>query len=446
MAKRTFAKTRTTPAAINTIGNAAQRSAANRVRSINRNPLSRRIQSVSLEFECTSCHTIFEVKYLAVPNSVTCPKCRRSLGSYSGNDSSGAFLPMRIVVRCWKCNQTLIVSVGTESVHLAKEVEGTPAGHSTIAYLHDCCSAKAFDILIRPGEAIIYHWTFCSVNFQSKYAWERHASTSHEPQVAWICCKTTVDRTANLDICLFCSEWLQTEDHCATKHKIRECRDQGLCNRVFFRKDQLTQHLHHFHRKLLLRDMDREWRVQINLNGKTWRCGVCGAIFYNWKERAKHIGGHWEEGLDMKSWKKFHQTRGPVLKSYYIRPEDSRTAENLEPQDRDYTLNRMNKTNRIRQFPDSVDMPSHQTRGTVSKSWNNRPEDCRTAEDFKPQDRDVTLNRMNQTNRIRPHQLLDPVDLPSQRTRGTVSRFFSKIKRMLPGGSDTIYPSPLGRH
>ncbi|KAN0096558.1 hypothetical protein V8E51_015363 [Hyaloscypha variabilis] len=372
MAKRRSSKTRTTPAAITTTGNAAQRSSANRARRVNRKTPSRRIQSVFLKFQCAWCHTIFEckilVQYLAVITSVTCPKCRSDLGTYGRNDSSGtAFLPLRVTVLCRRCTRRSILTVRTETVHLA--VEGAPAGHATITYSHNCYREEAFDVLIRQGEIIRYHCTFCSVNFQSKYAWERHESASHEPRVAWICCKTTVDRIPNLGICLFCSDWLPPEDHFATKHKIRECKDQGLCNRVFFRKDQLAQHVRHFHRAPFSRDMHREWMVHIDLSEKRWCCGVCGAIFHNWKERAKHIGGHWEEGLDMKSWK--------------IQPEDSRTAEDLELQDRDHTLNRMNKANGIRQPP-------------------------------------------------------DPVGLPSHRTRGTVSRFFSKIKRMLPRGSDVI--------
>ncbi len=244
MAKRRSSKTQTTPAAITTTGNTAQRSSADSVPRINRNPRSRRIQSVSLRFDCTLCHTIFECKILAqylAGKTVTSPKCQGDVGSYSGNDSSGtALLPIKVTVRCFRCNEMSIVSVGTESVHLAKEVEGAPAGHSTVAYLHDCCSAEAFNILIQQGEIIRYHCTFCSVNFRGKYVWERHESASHEPRVAWICCETMVYQPGSFDLCIFCSELLPIESHFATKHKIRECRDQGLCNRVFFQKDQLA--------------------------------------------------------------------------------------------------------------------------------------------------------------------------------------------------------------
>jgi hypothetical protein len=48
--------------------------------------------------------------------------------------------------------------------------------------------------------------------------------------------------------------------------------------------------------------MDNQWKYQIDHSRRTWHCGIGGVRFDKWKERMKHIGDHWDDGLNLETW------------------------------------------------------------------------------------------------------------------------------------------------
>jgi hypothetical protein len=262
---------------------------------------------VTIEFPCSGCHTFFSLnlEIQKLLHSLFCPNCAkgiRLLWTTDPVDASLAILmPSVIFLACENCHHESKFELESTS-SLADILERSPTGRLDIPYDHECCRVKAFTITLQKGPR--YHCTFCLVPFQSKYAWERHEESAHEPRVAWICCRTTTyDNFLALSTnkCIFCDETQPSTKHIAQAHKWNECKEQPLHQRVFFRKDQLAQHIRSFHKSSLSSHMNDNWKYQIDQKGRTWQCGICGVRFDEWKIRKKHISDHWEAGLDMKS-------------------------------------------------------------------------------------------------------------------------------------------------
>ena len=146
--------------------------------------------------------------------------------------------------------------------------------------------------------------TFCPQTFKYKYSWERHETSIHSPQKVWIC--MAKGPTMVMDIgtfCVFCSLPFPSHDHLASRHNYAPCLQRQISERTFERKDGLQQHLKGVHNHTTISPYMTENWLQHNITGPwLWRCGICNESFNDWEVRLKHIGQHWDNGLDMTDW------------------------------------------------------------------------------------------------------------------------------------------------
>lgn len=164
-----------------------------------------------------------------------------------------------------------------------------------------------------------YFCTFpsCCASFSQKYQWTRHENSIHSPQTVWICCRTdsgfsevmhfTVD---GMDTCFVCGSQDPTYGHIIEQH-FEKCIQRPESDRTFFRRDNLAQHIKHFHLKdtaddctipSTVLDLWQRTMPELPLDSPLLRCGFCDERLVSWKNRLAHVGIHFEKGLDMLSW------------------------------------------------------------------------------------------------------------------------------------------------
>lgn len=153
--------------------------------------------------------------------------------------------------------------------------------------------------------------TFCLASFPYKYTWERHETSVHRPQEQWICMAAGPTIISDLgSACVFCNLSDPTHDHLANDHNYAPCLQRRLPERTFERKDGLQQHLTWVHNQNSITPyMLEHWSSNIVYGPQEWTCGICGKDFIDWKTRLKHIGDHWDEGLNMDYWRNFRLLR-----------------------------------------------------------------------------------------------------------------------------------------
>lgn len=334
--------------------------------------------SIAVELDCIRCNTAWEHKITLgeheLPEYLRCPQCNFHMGLYVGKTQWDAeSFERRVQAMCGYCLKKPTAKIGSES-ELETMIERAPLGRSAICYVCKYCRVKPFSIGVQKRE--VFECTFCPRKFRTKFTWERHESTAHEPRVAWICCRTMEYKEIEtpsffLRRCIFCEDEWPTAQHQATAHGVQKCVEQPLCRRIFFRKDQLSQHVRHFHHKSMSQQMADCWKFEIKQCQKTWCCGICGATLDNWDSRMNHIGKHWKSGLTMKSWK----INGPGVRvTAGLQREHGHKTTITEASDNSQEdLDRM--TDRIFEKSQSSEIlkeevPLHSTRGTVSKWWS----------------------------------------------------------------------------
>jgi hypothetical protein len=164
-----------------------------------------------------------------------------------------------------------------------------------------------------------FQCTFCSESISSK-SWKRHEETTHIPRQRWTCMAEGWHPTTNCNgilshKCVFCGEIEPPEDHIHSCHRISDCLNRPARDRVYSRKDQLSQHLDKFHGvSKLSREVIEKWGSQeagayIN---QSWTCGFCGDFLENWNKRAAHIARHFREGMRMSSWRPHENDRSSM--------------------------------------------------------------------------------------------------------------------------------------
>jgi hypothetical protein len=146
--------------------------------------------------------------------------------------------------------------------------------------------------------------TFCPATFKSRYTWERHETSIHCPQELWICMAAGPTIITNSgSACVFCNLENPTHNHLAKHHNFAACFQRKLSERTFERKDGLQQHLKGVHNQHVISPyMLVHWSQNSMAGPQQWTCGICPAVFSDWNTRLKHIGHHWENGLDMTDW------------------------------------------------------------------------------------------------------------------------------------------------
>ncbi|KAN0095534.1 hypothetical protein V8E51_016245 [Hyaloscypha variabilis] len=160
------------------------------------------------------------------------------------------------------------------------------------------------------GHKSLYYCTRegCQYSTHSIAEWKRHEeSQKHSQRERFMCLECPQSPPAadmNGDsVCEFCRTSFPELGTNLTAHYL-QCRSAQKSCTTYGRKDRLIAHLRTQHRinahvsqiaaagKFTI---DCEWPRQ---------CGFCGVTFMTWDERMDHIASHFEDGLDMSSWKR----------------------------------------------------------------------------------------------------------------------------------------------
>lgn len=264
-----------------------------------------------LESTCYQCSSRFDYTFGSgkTDGKLVCLGCKVVLGTCNRD---GTVWPKELKFPCRRCGpESLTDSVNLDSTRLAIG--------QRIVYNCQRCSLRNYTITLR--KLIKYQCTFCERRYGSRYGWERHETTKHEPREVWICCRTrgqpeSIDPRKSPgyhELCIFCKSTNTRIEHMSKVHRWQDCANRPLAERSFTRKDELAQHLRIFHKSSLTPEMTGLWRKRIDQSGKVWRCGICGEIFLDWKKRLRHVAEHWESGESMADWdKKLEGRRGVV--------------------------------------------------------------------------------------------------------------------------------------
>ncbi|KAF1944808.1 hypothetical protein EJ02DRAFT_479592 [Clathrospora elynae] len=148
----------------------------------------------------------------------------------------------------------------------------------------------------------LFHCTFCTDRFKSKYDWSRHEKSLHLSLEKWLCAplgEIVVDKATGKPKCVYCDFLDPSSEHLAT-HNHSACYEKGPDSRTFYRKDHLRQHLRLIHGCKMTASMD-SWRSEAQYIKS--RCGFCGVNFSNWQDRIDHLAKEFRNGANMKNWR-----------------------------------------------------------------------------------------------------------------------------------------------
>jgi uncharacterized C2H2 Zn-finger protein len=150
-----------------------------------------------------------------------------------------------------------------------------------------------------------FECTFCLKKISSK-SWKRHES-QHVQHISpmWICMPWQTHSFTNprgISVCGFCGSSDRAHLSDRTQHRISECGSRPESERAYLRKDHLKQHFRIFHDAKLDDRTAALWRIEDNVNKRTWPCGFCPDILVDWDKRALHIQKHFREGKTMGDW------------------------------------------------------------------------------------------------------------------------------------------------
>lgn len=101
--------------------------------------------------------------------------------------------------------------------------------------------------------------------------------------------------------CHFC-DWstlgteAEMEDHLESEHSYRACFGRESCDRTFFRKDKLKQHLSNIHgQKQAMTKSQKHWCKPANVEAR-FNCLFCRLEKMTWAQRVDHVAAHFESG------------------------------------------------------------------------------------------------------------------------------------------------------
>lgn len=84
-----------------------------------------------------------------------------------------------------------------------------------------------------------------------------------------------------------------------------------ICARLSHRRQHFRQHFRRLHPQLLAQMVEYEARAHFAVqSGFDERCGFCDERMKGWRERVLHVGKHFQEGRDMRAWRRGGEGRG----------------------------------------------------------------------------------------------------------------------------------------
>ncbi|PMD40538.1 hypothetical protein L207DRAFT_582728 [Hyaloscypha variabilis F] len=159
------------------------------------------------------------------------------------------------------------------------------------------------------GHKSLYYCTRegCKYSTHSPAEWKRHEeSQKHSQRERFMCLECPQSPPAtdmNGDsVCEFCRTSFPDLGTNLTAHYLQCQSAQKSCT-TYGRKDRLIAHLRTQHRiNAHVSHIAAAGKFTTNCEWPC-QCGFCGVTFMTWHERMDHIASHFEDGLDMSSWK-----------------------------------------------------------------------------------------------------------------------------------------------
>ncbi|KAF7557674.1 hypothetical protein G7046_g5981 [Stylonectria norvegica] len=148
-----------------------------------------------------------------------------------------------------------------------------------------------------------FQCTFCTETFKTKHDWGRHENSLHLSLERWICTKSgpRAHDSNNIHICcVFCGETNPSDDHLRS-HNYTACQERPAYERMFTRKDHLSQHLRLVHNVKFAEWSMSAWKVAMPAIRS--RCGFCEILMETWDARVHHLADHFKTGKSMAEWK-----------------------------------------------------------------------------------------------------------------------------------------------
>jgi hypothetical protein len=196
----------------------------------------------------------------------------------------------------------------------------------------------------QPSTSIVYQCTFllneerCRFSAKSQVDWIKHEeSEKHYPQKRYMCimCIDLIDDEEGNSLCAFCFAQL----HAVGNNKMHylQCQESQKGRHVFAaaRKDHFRNHLKK-HGMLDITDETSTWIFNVESDWPR-ECGFCGATFETWDLRKHHVANHFQQGMDISSWKlpirKRKRLGDPRPGINYRRDDDDEDDDNEDDQD-----------------------------------------------------------------------------------------------------------------
>ena len=162
-----------------------------------------------------------------------------------------------------------------------------------------------------PIEKTVYQCTFiaangelCSFSTKTKCDWIKHQEAEkHYPQKRYICLHCVGAIQNGHPLCVFCAEQLPATG--PTKAHYLQCEKAKKKGKHIFaanRDDHSKNHLWNRHQIINIGAEESTWTFDVHGGWPRW-CGFCPEQFHTWQERINAIALHFEQGMDISSWK-----------------------------------------------------------------------------------------------------------------------------------------------
>jgi hypothetical protein len=293
------------------------------------------------------------------------------------------------------------------------------------------------------GVKTLYYCTRknCGYGTHSFADYKRHEEgDKHWPQDRFMCLECPANPAPSMNgepVCEYCLVPLSHLGGSMRSHYL-QCETARKDCTTFSRKDHLINHLRKDHGMINMNQIVSNWRYAID---SKWprQCGFCGVMFQNWAHRMKHLGEHFQEGLDMSSWKL------PFSKSTDSRPQGPHPPKDDDDDDDDNSNGSGGRSwgKAIGQHNTQNNRPSTQSQANNASGSRHTQKSSSHTRQRKVDIKDETPNESEQQN------IMDSVEVA--KTSLTLERYLNDTAsdavatRLTLGESDVPVPPKPSR-